>query len=857
MLPVLLALLVGNVDPPSIVAVRTKVRPAVDGRLDESDWGRAQPSSAFTQKYPEEGVPPSERTTIRVLYDDNALYFGITCEQLRSPINARLSRRDQEVESDHVTIDLDTRGDGKSAFHFEVSAAGVLVDALRFDEQISDEGDLLFDWDENWSAATTTSTSGWVVEIEIPLRTLRFEREEHAMWGLQVRRYISAVEEEDEWAFIPRDVAGEMLHYGRLSFDGKLEPPGSVELRPFVLGQVRHREKSDDALATGTDWRGSLGLDAKLHISQDMTLDATLNPDFGQVEADPAVLNLTTVEILFPEKRPFFLEGLDAFSTPLRVLYTRRIGRTPPPPELRVDSTYDDKLVDRPDRVPIYGAAKLVGRPTRGLTVAALSAVTGRENVGVQLADGSRTAFVTDPTTYFQALRLKYDVTEHATIGAIATAVARFEDRNAYPPAETASGQRQLCSEQLSEPISEADRVATESVPKGSRCFHDAYAAGIDWRWRSASGAYVASAQGLGTFVKNGPDRTLLDGTVVRSGDLAPGGTARISKEGGNWLFDLRYDGFAPKFELNDLGFLRRQNLHHFLASGSYRETTSNTLLREHRTKLSVSYRRNFDGLLLANGYTVHHSGRIREVMDYFVAAHYRAAHFDDREIGNGVALERAGRVGFEVEMSTDPRRRVVGEVLARTQRVFNGVRVDVEGRLSLKVFGQLDLELSPRGIYADGEPRHVPLTEGPMAGSFLFGKQRASALGVTLRANYAFTPNLSLQAYAQLFLEYVAYHDFQYYSGTKKALQLTDLVATTAPAAMTSIEEGTLNGNVVLRWEYLPGSTLLAVYTHAQFAALTYAPGSEDGPALRLRPLGHGGATDIFLIKLSYLWTL
>src|SRR5262249_30681982 len=315
--------------PPALGPTRAERAPAIDGRIDDAAWADAAPATAFVQKSPDEGQPPSEATTVRVLYDDDAIYVAVDCPQEHSPLVARLTRRDRVVDADRVEIDLGTRGDGKSAFHFSVNAAGVLVDGIRYDDT-----ELSLEWDENWEAATARTDAGWTAELRIPLRFLGFREAPSQTWGLQVRRYVSARQEIDEWAFIPRNVAGEVSHYGTLGPLEGLRAGSPFEIRPFALAKLRRREPTPDTLTSGTDVSAAAGLDAKWHIARDLTLDATVLPDFAQVEADQVVLNVTTYETFFPEKRPFFLEGLDAFATPVRILYTRRIGRQPAAPEL-------------------------------------------------------------------------------------------------------------------------------------------------------------------------------------------------------------------------------------------------------------------------------------------------------------------------------------------------------------------------------------------------------------------------------------------------------------------------------------------------------------------------------------------
>src|SRR5512140_568967 len=342
MLPLALFAAVTAGAPPHLTAAHVTQAPTLDGRLDEPAWKNAPATGAFTQKLPTDGAAASEATSVRILYDEDALYIGIHCDQMRAPIVPRLTRRDRNAESDWVSINLDTRGDGKSALEFLVNASGVLVDGAR-----SNDVDYSADWDENWEAQTHVGDSGWTAEIRIPLRILRFAKRDVQSWGLQARRYISAKQELDEWAYTPRSVAAEVSRYGKLDGLRGLEPRTAFELRPFALLRVRSRDATVDTTGHGVDVMPSGGLDLKWHPSQDLTVDATVNPDFAQVEADQVVLNLSTFEVYKPEKRPFFLEGAELVAPRLGLplVYTKRIGRNPDLPQLRSSAQFTEQLV--------------------------------------------------------------------------------------------------------------------------------------------------------------------------------------------------------------------------------------------------------------------------------------------------------------------------------------------------------------------------------------------------------------------------------------------------------------------------------------------------------------------------------
>ena len=825
---------------PHVRAVRVAQSPKLDGKLDDPAWRRAAPVDSFVQKFPDEGAAPTEQTTIRVVYDREAVWIGVECAQRSAPIVGRLTRRDRPIEADSITIDLDSRRSGTSAFEFAVNAAGVLSDSIRFNDTDSSS-----DWDENWDARVARGPAGWSAELRIPLRILRFDASLPVQsWGFEARRYISARQETDEWAFIPRTAAGEVSHYGKLDELRALAPPSPLELQPFVLGRVRRRDAASGTLANGWDAGGSAGLDVKWHVTQNLTLDATFNPDFGQVEADQVVLNLTTYEIFFPEKRPFFLEGADVFATPMGLLYTRRIGLAPDAPALRSDAPWGDRLYDLPSPSTIYGAAKLVGVVGDKLTVGVLSALTARNTVDVQGSDGARASRIAEPMSLFNVLRLRYQAGANLDIGVMATAANRFEPSGLYPLQPNGTQKYALCPD-------------GSFVGATDRCFHDSYVGGPDLRWRSPSGDYVLNAQTVVSGVTEGPPRQLLDGTVIEPGDVGWGGFFDFQKQGGkHWLFEAEYDVASKALDYNDVGFMPRQNLHHIDLTGEYRTTEPWGKTLETHWRGEFFDRESFSGLNLARGYQLNTNGRFSNFWGWFAELHYRARHFDDREVGDGTALEREGLIGLELSINSDARKRVYFELFTQTQPIFDGLHWEAEGKLTVRALPQLDFDLLPTGSYDFGEPRYAGAGANP--GELLFGKLTAASVGATLRATYTFTPRLTLQLYAQLFLAYKHYGDFSVFTAAPGQLgpvvRLSDLQPTRQiPSVNPDLEEGVFNLNAVLRWEYRLGSVLYVVYTRSQSPDLTLMGG--EFARLDIGAIRKGPAADVFLLKLTYWW--
>ena len=287
------------------IATRTTVAPTIDGILNEAEWNRAQPITDFLQRDPDEGQPASERTEVRILYDDEALYIGaIMFDRDPSKILARLARRDDEVESDFISIRIDSYHDHQTAFEFTINAAGVKTDILQYNDGREEDPS----WDVVWDAETALTSDGWSAELKIPFKALRFTGQPSQEWGIQFIRYISRKRERQQWVLIRKRESGFVSKFGHLVGLDNIPLPTNIELLPYVVGGNRFLPISP-AYPNGRDLESNAGVDAKYKPSSGLTIDATFNPDFGQVEADPAVLNLSTFETFYPEKRPFFIEG--------------------------------------------------------------------------------------------------------------------------------------------------------------------------------------------------------------------------------------------------------------------------------------------------------------------------------------------------------------------------------------------------------------------------------------------------------------------------------------------------------------------------------------------------------------------
>jgi hypothetical protein len=425
------------------------------------------------------------------------------------------------------------------------------------------------------------------------------------------------------------------------------------------------------------------------------------------------------------------------------------------------------------------------------------------------------------------------------------TAVNSFDRSETYPPFGAGM---QLCPS--------GDPQST-----GARCFRDGFVLGLDGLWRSPSGDYVASGALIESIVHGGIPVKQLDGTAIGSGDHAPGGWLRVAKEGGQLLASLGYTGLARHLDYNDLGYMQRQNLHEAKATIGYRTLTPGRFTNETSSALEVTHRRSVDGLDLGQLYELNSKLRFLNYWSAFFAADLAPPRYDDREVGDGTALERGAYASAHADVTTDPKQSVVFDFSGTAQAIHHGATgASVQGTLTLNLLPQLEVALAPQLTWSGGEPRFAwQQTGAANENQYVFGKLAARSVGAILRANYTFTPHVSLQTYAQAFLASGSFTDRRAVSAAPGEHVSTDRIraaplATVLPANTSTpdFEQAALNLNVVFRWEYLPGSTVFLVYSRSQVPTVGI---SDLGARLDPRALGRGSSADVILLKLTYWW--
>ncbi|MFO0636642.1 MAG: DUF5916 domain-containing protein [Nannocystaceae bacterium] len=747
--------------------------PAIDGRLDEPAWATARRHPLAYQKLPHYGEPPAQPTEFQLLHTPNSLVIGIRCHRADDvPIVARRTRRDRPVESDRVLVDIDSRGLGHDAFHFEVTAGGSLVDGIRYNDTKIDT-----QWDSVWTAAVDVREDGWTVEMEIPLSALRRPAGATHPIGLQVRRYTNALGATDEWARTPRDGSREVSRYGHL--DGvELQRTVSLGLLPYLaLGAQLERGATHPVALVHR-----YGADLKLRIGPDLTIDATALPDFGNVEADTAVVNLTTLEVRFPEKRPFFLEGVDVLQTPLELFYSRRIG------SLGGTTAGTTTQANRP--APVLGAMKLLARAGTRWSLAGLMAVTQAQDLVVR--DGA--AGIVAPQRLLPTL-------------VYGLGRARMGVRNGGFVAATFASRSGLDGALLGPWASCPDGLA----PRRRRCLADVQVFSADARLRDRSGLWVTTMQLVGTHRTGGTPETGLDGNTLRAGDLGGAGYAAVEKTGGTVIGDATYQWSGRDADWNATGFLPQPHRHTARVDLGFQDLVPHGPLLEERWQIEVFDRFTLDGLPNGSGYQLNHRARWRSMWNHFVELHWRPSYLDIRETRDGRAFQRAGLLGLELEATSDTRRKLIADADVDVQVRSTGPRID--GRLDVDVNPSeaLQLRLGLTATIDHGEPRWIGTDA--VAGIHQFARMDANAVGVLARLNVTLARRLELQLYGQALGIETGWRDPTWAPAGERRTLYRELRRADGPAPPGE-REALLIANLFLRWEYRPGSNLWLVLT-------------------------------------------
>jgi hypothetical protein len=853
----------GVTDPPVFEAVRPTGPIHIDGRLDEASWGAARAFTDFRQRNPDEGAPVSERTEVHVLVDGDALYVGARLyDRTPDAIVSRLGRRDSQVQGDAFSVSVDSRHDHLTAYDFTLSPAGG-----RLDGQVGAGGGVDLSWDPVWEGVATVDEEGWTAEFRIPLSQLRYDSDNDT-WGIQFMRAIWRRQEYAWAALTPRTESAGVDRYAHLDGMRGTPEPRRLEVIPYALGKnERLNAVPGDPFVSGAANSGAAGVDLKYGLGGDVTVDVTVNPDFGQVEADPAVVNLTAFETFYPERRPFFVEGASLFDfgqvggdinvlQGSRLFYSRRVGRAP-----QGSAPSGAAFVEAPEQSTIAAAGKVTGH-VAGWSMGFLTASTPAEDARWADGAGQEGVAQVEPFTQYAVARARREMRQgNSTVGFMATGTFR----------------------------------GLGDAAMAARLHGDAVVGGLDfnhtWRRRTwyvngllAGSRVTGSPEALLRTQRSSaryfqrPDAGHISVDPTRTSLTGWMGALSVGRLGGrHFLGNVLVSARSPGWETNDAGFDARVDFAELRANLTYRETTPTRLYRSFRFDLTGNHLWNFDGDRVLNEWAV---GSIWQWSNYWSTStriYRRFKAVDDQLTRGGPLGADPGGWTFFVGGGTDPRRPFTAN-LYMPYRTWEGGGFSHTTQFTLgwRVSPSVSLTLAPTLVRTDNHAQYVGRVPDATATAtygarYLFAELHQSVRSLQARLDWTLTPRTSLQLFVQPLLGSAAYSRFKELSepgrwsygvygtdlGTVSGSDVLDIDpdGPMGPAMDFALRDPdfsvlSLRGNAVFRWEYRPGSTLFLVWQqrrngYTSDGELSLASGTRD--LLDLDP------ENVFVVKASF----
>ena len=809
--------------------------PVVDGRLDDAAWADAPLADGFVQRQPEPGAPASRATEVRVLYGEGAVYVAARMFDHPDSVAAQLSRRDAGgTYSDWMYVLLDSDDDNRSAFGFAVNPRGVQRDFILHEDGGRDES-----WDAVWTVRARIDSLGWTAEFRIPLSQLRYSAGGER-WGVNFRRDVARREEVAYWSPIPPDAAGHVSRFGTLTGTDALAGSRRLEVQPYgVTRMTRASGSAADPFYSSRDMAASGGFDFRYGPSSSLTLSGTVNPDFGQVEADPSQVNLTAFEAFFPERRPFFVEGSDIFDFDFggdagKLFYSRRVGAAP-----RGGVPGDAVYADLPQRTTILGAAKLSGKTAGGWSLGVLNALTASEHAWYVGEDGTRRRVAVEPLTDFGVARAIRDFRGGGSaVGGIVSAVHR------------------------------------SLGDEGLDFLHQAaYAGGMDARHRFGGGNYLVTGYLVGSRVEGSPEA--ISRTQRRTGryfqrpdaehlefDPARASLSGVIADlevkkvgGGHWRWEAGGRVVTPGFEVNDVGFQPHADLLTHFGTVEYVQFNPGPVFRNWHLLFHEGANWTTAGERVESSAFVYANAQLRSHWTLTGVVQRSMAGLSTSELRGGPALATPGENGVQFAVQSDTRRKVRGSAFAVVARLDEGLghTYMAGGSLTARPSPRVDVSLEPQLVLYETPAQYLARAGEPGAHRYHFGRMEQTTTVLTARVAYTFSPTLSFQFYGSPFISAGAFSDFVQVRDPRAARFADRFEPAEAPAD-PDFNVKQFRSNAVLRWEYRPGSTLFVVWNAGlDDYALdgSYALGRDVGR------LARGEGTNTLLVKLSYWFGL
>jgi hypothetical protein len=800
----------------------------LDGAFTEAVWAHVPAVSDFRQRDPKDGAAPTFATEVKVAYDAANLYVAVRAQD---PEPARLvglrTRRDTESSSDWLKVIVDSFHDRRSAFEFGVNPAGVKEDRAWSNDGNEDSG-----WDAVWDVAVARDKDGWRAEFRIPFSQLRFRPSDRATFGFAVVRQIGRLNETDTWPLISKSANGYVSSFGDLTGLKLSRTPKRLELVPYVVGQVNTQPaEAGNPLVSPREQKATVGADLKYALRPGVTLTATVNPDFGQVEADPAVVNLSGFETFFSERRPFFVEGAGMFAFDLDcsdgscsgLFYPRRIGRAPRGAPALAEGMY----ARMPQQTKVLGAAKLTGRIGQ-FSFGVMNATTADEEATV--ASGALvTRQSVEPLSNYSVVRARREFANQSTVGFLLTGTKR--QLNAF----------------------------TDFLPG------EAFTGGLDWDLRMKK-SYAIQGYWVGSSVRGSrlaiqqlqestvhsfqrPDAGYVDEDLSRTSLSGDGAFLSFSKIAGSKLRFNSNTGFkSPGLDINDVGFMRRADVRTMSNWMQWRNETPSRYLRSFRFNLNQWGSWNFGGDRVDLGGNVNAHWVFANNWGTGMGLTRNARSFDDRATrGQGPGAFGNPAWTYWGYVNSDDRRNVTLSTFFNIGRDRRGSEwTGVSPSVTFRPTSFLSLST---GVDWSHNVQDSQWVENAADGRYVFGHLDQKTVSLTMRVNYTITPQLSVQVYAAPFVSAGDYGHFkQLVNG--RAARYEDRYAAIAYDANPDFDYRSFRTTNVLRWEYKPGSALFVVWQQGREDVL------DTGQFRFGRDLGGtfgAPARNVFLVKWSY----
>jgi Domain of unknown function (DUF5916)/Carbohydrate family 9 binding domain-like len=832
-------------------------KPVIDGKLDDECWKKGTWAGDFHQWIPKEGAKPTYPTELNIQYDDKNLYVAIRAYDGEPGKILRQAGVRDELAGDIVGVNFDSYRDYRTGFEFSITAWGQKVDLVLFNPANWD-----FNWNPVWKVKTGLEDSAWVAEYEIPLSQLRYSRQDEQVWGLHVWRWISRLQEESDWEIQSKTGPGMMYNFGELRGIKGLKRSRRLEIMPYALGDLKtmQKEPGNPFADKGRVWGGNAGLDAKIGISSNFTVDLTVNPDFGQVESDPSVMNLTAFETFYEEKRPFFLEGLTIFDYKFdnqSLFYSRRIGHAPSRPV----SPNDNLFVNSPDKTSILSAIKLSGTTSNGLSVGLIQSVTANEFARLSDTNGNKSSVKVEPLTSYTVARVQKGYNAGNTvIGGMMTATNRdIKDKN------------------------------LESLSS------NAYTGGLDLLTHWKDKEFYLDARLIGSYINGNKEAiTLLQESSARYYQR-PGASylkydttaTHLSGYGGKlligkgskglWRYSTGATWLSPGLELNDLGYMNTADEINQQNVVSYLINQPVSIFLTYDISLEQFNTWNFNGQYLGSGEHLSFTSSFKNQWGFATNLIYHSRTLDTKILRGGYDMIMPYTITDFGNVNTDPSKKITANVVYSYEYRGNNsaINYQIEPGITYRPINNLKIGITANYMNNHDDLQYITSIYSMPGNRYIMGTIDQKTTGLTFRIDLNLTPEFSIQYYGSPFISRGSYSQLKYITDPKAknygdrfdvypdpvlsegSYQLYDYANGTREDY--SIDNPDFNfhefrSNLVAKWEYRLGSFIYLVWSSERSGSTKDSKASVGDSYKQLKSIF---PSNVFLIKLNYWFSL